>query len=252
MTDLVDVKINGKYRITLPKHRADRPDWYTDEGWERKRLDKLADYIEIQEMRGFREIVYYVGAEEGEMPALCQMWGAQVVLFEPNQKVWPNIKLIWEANKLKAPLGVFPGFAANETNYHPKNLDFDPAIDETGWPLCADGAVISDHGFRELYQENTAVPSVKIDDYVASSGNIPTVIVFDVEGSEWEVLKGAEKTIVEHRPILFASIHPEFMFHQFGAYSRDFRNWIIDHYYDETIVDYQHELHTIYVPRKDR
>jgi hypothetical protein len=25
------------------------------------------------------DVVYYVGAEEGEMVALCQMWGAEVV-----------------------------------------------------------------------------------------------------------------------------------------------------------------------------
>jgi hypothetical protein len=39
------------------------------------------------------------------------------------------------------------------------------------------------------------------------------------------------------------------MFHQWGEYSRDFRDWIINLGYDESLLDWQHELHTLYLPR---
>src|SRR5882724_6033705 len=87
--------INGKWQLLLPKHRADRPEWKT--GWEVERLDALRASIEPG------KLVFDVGAEEGDMSALYALWGAQVVLFEPNERVWPNIRAIWEANRLELP-----------------------------------------------------------------------------------------------------------------------------------------------------
>jgi hypothetical protein len=97
---MVKARRNGMYDIVLPKHRADRPQWYSPEGWEKARLAALGNEITRQRDAGGEPVVYYVGAEEGEMAALCQIWGANVVLFEPNQRVWSNIKAIWEANAL--------------------------------------------------------------------------------------------------------------------------------------------------------
>jgi hypothetical protein len=58
-----------------------------------------------------------VGAEEGEIAsALCQMWGAEVVLFEPNPKVWSHFPLLWSANNLELPLVCIPGFASDKDN----------------------------------------------------------------------------------------------------------------------------------------
>jgi FkbM family methyltransferase len=197
--EMVKARINGAYDITLPRHRADRPEWYTDTGWEKARLAALRMKIIRQRSVATEPVVYYVGAEEGEMPALCQMWGAKVVMFEPNQKVWPNIRAIWEANKLELPAGIFVGFASASTELHPPH-DYDIEgrdITESGWPLCSDMPVIGDHGFKELYQESDGIPQIKIDDFVAHSGIVPTVMSIDVEGSEWEVLRGAERTLDE-------------------------------------------------------
>lgn len=239
MTKMVEVSINGKWKLKLPEYRAARPEWYTEEGWEKKRLEAMSKNI------GKGDIVYYVGSEEGEMPALCVLWGADIVMFEPNQKVWPSVKAIWDANKLKKPLGIFTGFASNSTEETPEHLDFEVG-EKDGWPLVAYGELRGDHGFRQLYLESDAVPQIKIDDYVARTGYIPTVISFDCEGSDWEVMKGAENTVRKYMPKIFGSIHPEFMFDQFGQYSRDFRNWLIGFGYKETILDYQHELHVLY------
>ena len=104
MTKMVKAKLNGLFEIILPEHRAARPEWYTEEGWEKARLEKLHEEIKRQKLNKIKPVVYYVGAEEGEMSALCQIWGADVVLFEPNPLVWPNIRAIWEANNPWLPI----------------------------------------------------------------------------------------------------------------------------------------------------
>jgi FkbM family methyltransferase len=245
---LIKSKLNGKYEIYLPEHRAARPEWHNDTGWEKARLESMHSMI------GKGDVVYYVGSELGEMAALCALWGAEVVNFEPNFSAWPSIYQTWEANKLPQPLANFAGFASNVHQPIPPNADgslykgLGYKNDVDGWPEYAYGEIIEAHGFSELYQEAQGLPQYRIDNLVAEGLKPPTVITFDCEGSDWEVLKGAEDTIRNHKPKIWASIHPEFMFHQFGEYSRDFRNWIIDHGYDEQYIDYAHELHMLYTP----
>jgi len=234
MTEMVKCTVNGKFGIVLPKHRADRPDWYREAGWEKKRMYSMHETVKPG------DIVYYVGTEEGDMAAIIATWGAKLLLFEPNDRVWPNVKVIWEANKLDDPLAVFSGFAANNTDLKGTKIQYG------GFPQSADGPVIGDHGFKELAYEADVIPQVKIDDVVAESNLVPNMISLDVEGSEWEVLRGAEVTMREHRPDIYLSLHPEFMFRMFNEYSYDFRSWIKQIGYEETLLDYQHEVHFYY------
>lgn len=246
---MVKAKLNGEFDLILPKHRADRPDWYTETGWEKKRLQSMHQNI------GAGDVVYYVGTELGEMAALCSKWGADLVLFEPNHSAWPVIKATWDANKLKPPIYCFAGFASNTTQLQPPKPDMALwdgegwKLDENGWPKYAQGEIVEAHGFSELSTEYDGLPQTKIDDLVYDGGlEPPTVLTFDCEGSDWEVLKGAERTIRDFKPKIWASIHPEFMVLQYGQYSRDFRNWIVDMGYKETVLAYDHELHCYYEP----
>lgn len=225
------VTINGEFEIILPEHRADREQWYSEEGWEKARLKSMHEHLSTD------DVLFYVGAEEGDMAALCAMWGAKVGLFEPNDKVWSNIKAIFEANNVE-PLFSYNGFASN------KNEGLHNIYNQT-FPPSSLGELISDHGFKELHEPGE-ITQIKIDDFVMMSKYIPDAITLDVEGSEWEVLKGAERTLVEHKPILWVSIHPEFMFRIYEQYQFDLRYWIKSFGYKETILDYQHELHLFY------
>lgn len=241
MSEMVKTKLNGKYEIILPKHRADRPEWYTEKGWEKARLNHMNSTIKEG------DVVYYVGAEEGDMCGLLASWGAKLVLFEPNDKVWPNVKAIWDANGFDPPVASFSGFAANET--HGELEAFYPH----SFPPSAEGEVIGDHGFKELYDEGKTMPCVKIDDLV-TAGHLwkhwphpgPSMITMDVEGSEFEVLKGAEKTLRTYKPRIYLSLHPEFLFRMYGVYGHDVRQWIIDLGYKETLLEYEHEVHLVY------
>jgi FkbM family methyltransferase len=234
MTEMIKTTINGEFDITLPKHRADRPDWYQPNGWEKLRLKSMHENI------GSGDVVYYVGAEEGEFPALCQMWGAEVVLFEPNPKVWAHFPITWSANNLEIPMVCVPGFASDKINSLAR-------IYYNEWPPEVNNELIAAHGFKELYLEGDTYGQITIDSCVYDH-NIkpPTAISLDVEGSEWRVLGGAERTIREHKPKIWLSGHPEFMLQQWNEALHDLRRWIKGLGYTETLLDYQHEVHLFY------
>ena len=236
MTDMVTAVLNGKFEITLPKHRADRPEWYTEKGWERKRLDSMYSNL------GKGDTIYYVGGEEGEMVALCQIWGSDVVIFEPNPKVWSHYPLLWEYNNLENPVACIPGFASNGNN----NL---VRIYRNEFPPEAESVIDAAHGFKELHSEGDEYGQVTIDSCVYDHGlPVPTAITLDVEGSEWAVLTGAERVLREHRPKIWLSGHPEFMIMYWNKYLWDLRYWLMEIGYKETILDYQHEVHLFYEP----
>lgn len=48
---------------------------------------------------------------------------------------------------------------------------------------------------------------VTVDGEVERTGLVPTVIKIDVEGHEGEVLRGAERTLRKHRPVVFLELH---------------------------------------------
>lgn len=229
-----NVLVNGKWNIILPDHRAARPEWTSEKGWEKARLDSMFETTK----KG--DNVFYVGAEEGDMCGLLSMWGAELFMFEPNPLVWPNVKAIWEANKLSVPRLAFPGFASSKTDYFEEL--------QPGFPDSANGPMISDHGFKNLCEADGTIPQIRIDDVVKRMGEIPDMITMDTEGADWEVLKGAEKTLKEYKPRLYVSLHPEFMYEIYKVYGNDFRNWIKSFGYKETLLDYQHEVHLLYEP----
>lgn len=235
-----NTRVNGQWDIILPDHRADRPEWQT--GWERERLDALHAEITRQD----NPVVYDIGTEEGDMTGLYSMWGADVHAFEPNPLVWPNIRAIWEANDLRPLAGLFVGFAAADTELNPPNIE--PIIAEPGrdgWPASAYGELIGNHGFRTIFERSGDTPRIRIDEY-AEGRQLPTIITMDVEGAEFEVLKGAEQTISKCQPTIFISVHPVFMFEGFGYDEAHMHLWLREHDYVGQHLAYDHEHHWKY------
>lgn len=234
MIEMKKVVVNGEFEITLPEHRAARPDWYQPHGWEKPRLKHMSDNISSG------DVMYYVGAEEGEFAALCQMWGAEVVLFEPNPKVWSHFPLLWSANNLELPLVCIPGFASDKIN----NLS---RIYYNEWPPEVNDVIEAAHGFKELYLEGDTYGQITIDSCVYDHDiKPPTAISLDVEGSEWRVLGGAERVLREYKPKIWLSGHPEFMLQQWDESLYNLRQWIKGLGYKELLLDYQHEVHLYY------
>ena len=94
------------------------------------------------------------------------------------------------------------------------------------------------------------ITQITIDDTVKITGHIPDMISIDVEGSEWMVLRGAVKTLEDHHPRIYLSLHPEFLYEIYKEYGFDLRNWVKNLGYKETILDYQHEVHIMYEEEK--
>lgn len=247
MTDVKMEKtlINGKWTLSLPEHRAAREHWGTwydpatgEEkfGWEPERLDSMHRNI------GPGDVVFDVGTEEGDLSALYQSWigngDGGVVLWEPNPRVWANIFAIWTANDLTPPLGFVNGFAA-DINREVSLLTIDH------WPDDAMGEVISDHGFCVLW-ERPDIPSLRIDDYVAMTGQHPTIITIDVEGAEANVLEGAIDTLQECKPIVYCSIHPQFMQETFDRNPYELHAYMMYLGFREKHLATDHEDHWVF------
>lgn len=236
---MVPTMINERWELLLPEHRAARPEWPY---WEKERLASMAEHI------GPGDVVYDIGAEEGDFPALWRSWGADVVAFEPNPKVWPNMRVIWEANGLGMPLGSFVGFAGHtDTPAHEQ-------LDGTGWfigdwPPAAYGDVIGDHGFMNLC-ERPDVPSITLNTVAAGLMPPPTAITIDVEGAEMCVLQGAAAVVLtEHRPTVWCSVHPLFMEAMYGYEPNRLHALMAVHGYTGQCLAIDHEEHWLYEPK---
>lgn len=244
---MVETTINGKWRLLLPEHRAARPQWgnwndpATGEamfGWEVERLDSMCKNINPG------DVVYDIGTEEGDLSALIASWtysksgGGGICLFEPNDRVWPNIKLIWEANQVPDPLASVRGFAGHENN-HLKDIPLDEP-----WPACAFGEVISDHGFCNL-AERPDIPSVKLDTF-AQVIDVPNVITMDVEGAEFLVLLGAHNLLRDVKPLVYVSIHPQFMQDMYGHTDQDIHEYMTLLGYRPKKLAEDHEEHWVF------
>jgi len=222
--------INEKYSLWLPDHRAARPEWVR---WEYERIEAMLDVIKAN------DIVFDIGTEEGDISGLlANKTNCDMVLFEPNHKVWANVKAIWNANDLKAPLFCFEGFAGNEDKYD----RIDNAL-----PASADGELIGNHGFCRI-EERPDIQRIKLDTFCKVTGIYPTVITMDIEGAEFEAIKGAEWILLNKKPILFISIHPEFMMHHYNQYSTELLSYICARGYSYKFLAIDHEYHFQFTP----
>jgi FkbM family methyltransferase len=243
-------KINGKYELWLPDHRAARPEWLIENGgWEVKRTEEVLKALNPD------SILFEVGVVEGDLTALFVKYsGCKVVMFEPNNRVWSCIKSIWEANELDDPIDLYRGFLSSKST---KDI-YDVAYKFSG----IGDDLIPDHGFKQLYENYPDVPQMTLDEYCDMTERYPTVINVDIEGSEFEFIKGAEKTLRERKPIIFMSIHPEFMYESYrngGIWKERYGErqhvvhllrFIDELGYTHEIIEWDyHECHAKFIPK---
>jgi FkbM family methyltransferase len=162
-----------------------------------------------------------------------------MVLIEPADTYWPNIKTIWEHNYPGVkPLACFEGFFSNETTA--KRI-----LQKHKWPKSANGYLWArtTASFRYIHTHGNEIPQIKIDDYVKKSGIIPTALTMDVEGAEFLVLQGAENILREAGPKVWVSIHPglaEYNYHVTLQQIHDFMRFLG---YKEQHLATDHEEH---------
>ena len=233
-TPFVDALIHQEWTLSLPHFRADRgiirgkPGW---DIWEYERIQNMSKNV------GPGDVVYDIGAEEGDMPALWHLWGADVLMVEPTKRSWEIIRAVWEANFDDEPLGCFFGFAGPESDYEGNP----PLV----WPMdVGDQKLRGDHGFCTLW-ERPDIPRTTVDQLAATADKPPTILTIDVEGAELEVLKGADFTMREYKPYIYVSVHPDFMF-SYDCNVDDFHKFMKGHDYVGHHLATDHEEHWVF------
>jgi FkbM family methyltransferase len=230
------IRINDRWPLELGEPRAS---WIAWPYWEKERLAAMYSVIRPG------DFVVDVGAEEGDLPTLWATWGADVAMIEPNPKVWPNIRTVWEANVPGEPEACFVGFAGETDNITRPHWPLSP---ETGWPDCATGETILDHGFLHI-DERPDCPTITLNTFTARIERRPDVVTVDIEGAEYRMILGAGRLLEEDRPIFFISVHPEFMRDRYGDTPDDLLTHMRLHRYEETFLAFDHEHHYMFKPR---
>lgn len=231
-------KINDRWELNLPDDRAD---FHTRiPNWEKERMDSMYKNI----VKG--DVVIDIGTEVGDMAALFTLWGAKVVCIEPQPKYWPIIKQHFDMNDIQ-PFYCFAGFASTVSEPTPPLADFEIGNDGI-YPKCANEPVEEWAGFRNVIETGISTPQMKLDDLI-TLGNIPAavdVITIDVEGAEFEVLKGASGILTELKPIVYVSIHPTMLGHDWNVTKEDVIDYMTGLGYSSKHLFTDHEEHWVF------
>ncbi len=222
---------NHKWRYELELFKP-YSEWDALSLWEPERLESMQKHIK----QG--DVLFEIGAEMGLFAAIFSKYMTEnVVLVEPTAEFWPGIKAIYERNSLKAPLRSFCGYANDKT---------DMKQPSSNWPSEAfSGQVIEKRKYRNVYDKEDVIPSIKIDDMK----DVPDHISIDVEGAELLVLKGAEKTLKEHHPNIWVSVHPDMLISLYDQTKEDVLFFMDSCGYDAELLAIDHEEHWIFTPK---
>jgi hypothetical protein len=241
---MTDTLMNGRWTLNLPDHRATQ--WAN--GWEVARLNDMADRIKPG------MTIIDVGAEEGDMSALFAQWAGPdgaMILVEPAVVKWPGIRYMWEHNDGLAPVyRWWVGFAARDTLYEPPHIN-EPwlrGLELLGWPSAAWLDISPEGRFHHLAQEADAIPRTRLDDLMPAYRRVD-VITMDIEGAELEALYGATRILDEARPIVWVSIHPDFMRDMYHQHPDELFALMESHKYTWEDLGRDHEWHVRFDPR---
>ena len=239
--------VNGKYEVLVPSF-MDVHDWWGD--WETARFNSMEALLKPG------MILFDVGAFDGwQSVILSRFVGAKnMVLIEPVAENWPNIKSTWEANRLTAssalmehpiqplaefPLATYMGFIGPET----KNL---PSVNNHLWPAGPDySKAIAVTKFQHLNENGDTRPCFSLDN-LRRLTTTPDAINIDVEGAELIVLKSAIDTLLMWSPLVWISVHPQFMRERYGHEPEDVDKLLHALGYKGEFLGEDHELHFLY------
>ena len=110
---------------------------------------------------------------------------------------------------------------------------------------CVPGRAEGMNGFVPVAGfETIEVDVTTVDREVSLLKLTPSVIKIDVEGAEWAVLKGAERTLRSHHPGLSLSLHPAAL-HRVGSSEAEILDWLNVLGYRHRVISEDHEVHVI-------
>jgi FkbM family methyltransferase len=144
-----------------------------------------------------KDVVYDVGAMLGLHSMCFAKKAREVHSFEPSPKNIRRMKQNFRHNDIhnirtcECAVGSQNGYC----NFYV----------ESGTPVSGLNSISRDAlGYRKTSE--ITVPTVTLDSY-ASNHHYPTVVKMDIEGAEFEALKGSVKLLREHEVLFFIELH---------------------------------------------
>lgn len=228
------------HKLWVPDNVAEWDAVAEDSPWEKERMDSILDEM------GRDDVLYDIGAEHGWMSAIfAHETGCRMVLVEPTVDFWPNIRGCWEYNALQLPVATTVAFCADGV----RAGEHGPNVIMNGWPREANGSECAARDYYHLqHPQFFQPPTVTIDALRTWTGASPTGITIDVEGAELLVLRGAAKTLLEARPLVWVSIHPDLMARDYGHTPDRIVDFMRTAGYEGTLLRVDHEEHHLFRP----
>lgn len=165
------------------------------------------------------DVVYDIGAHLGAIAlGTARLVGTagRVVAFDGD----PENVLRLQGNSLRNHLGarlqvvhaaVWSHTARNGISFRRGTTWSHGGVEADGQcPVRADGALVS-------------VPVITLDDFIAAGSAAPQLIKIDVEGGEYEVLRGGSDLFARQRPVILAEVHHQQAAEQILAWLKEFQ-----------------------------
>ena len=199
------VNHNPEWTFLFPDTIAD---WDAITGWEEERLLSMQAHLKPG------MVLYDVGTEHGWLSAVYGAFTGHgnMVLIEPSPEMWVNIRKTWEANGFDPPIACIEMFCGEKDSIKKLPAMIYPEM-VGAWPKWTDNFETLDEcpAMEYRYIGDTRTDTITIDSLVRATKRPPDAITVDVEGFEMAVMRGAEKTLRKHRPLVWISVHPDLM-----------------------------------------
>lgn len=235
------VNQNPQWEFLLPDNIAD---WDAPSGWEHERLASMQAHL-----RGGM-VLYDIGAEHGWLSAVYGSFAGRgnMVLVEPSPEMWVNIRKTWEFNGFRRPLACVQMFcgatsdallpASTIAGMWPEcssNWQYDPETPGMAYRLIGDGGTVP-------------IGTTTVDAIASETARPPDAITIDVEGYELAVLRGAQHTLEQGRPLVWVSVHEDLMMKHCGHMPAELLDYMSAMGYTAEYLDTDHEAHFYFRP----
>jgi FkbM family methyltransferase len=230
--------VNGKYEVLVPSF-MDVHDWWGN--WETARFASMDKWLKPG------MLLYEIGAFDGWQSAILARFvggGENMVLVEPVAENWVNIKATWEANGIAEPKESYCGLIGpNNPNLADTEDLLVPKV-YMGWPKGPDySKLIAVTKFKHISENTHNTPTLPLDFLIMEA---PAAINIDVEGAELIVLKSGEFTLRNQSPLVWLSVHPEFMRERYGHEPEQIEKFMRSLGYAAEFLGTDHEQHWLW------
>jgi FkbM family methyltransferase len=218
-------------RLTFPKHRLNVRvrDGFSRGLWIRARLPEEASYWEGKRERGTQQtiqatvregaVVYDVGAHIGVLTlGTARLVGetGRVVAFDADPENVECLRASCTLNHFEDRIRVVHSAVWSYAS---------PAVSfRCGGTRTSHGGVTA-NGYEPVRASGATltVPSTTLDAFVAAEGLTPELIKIDVEGGEYEVLRGGETLFTRARPRILVEVHHAAALEQISNWVKRYR-----------------------------